>query len=66
MITLVFDRIENMAGKEENAGELKMITLAFDRVESLVGKEEKLVTSIFPFPTMFSKGLPLGVVKSRD
>ena len=32
----------------------------FDRVENIVGKGENA------FPTMFSKGFFLGVVKSRD
>ena len=35
-------------------------------VENIVGKGKMLVTSISPFPTMFSKALCFRVVKSRD
>ena len=46
----------------------KMMVFVLDRVESIVGKGEKLmvVDSIFSFPTVFSKGVLLRVIKSRD
>ena len=41
----------------------KMMISVFDRIENIVGKGENAGS---PFPTMFSKALCSGVIKSRD
>ena len=42
---------------------LKMTIFVFDRVENIVGKGDN---AFYPFPSMFSKGVLVRVVKSHD
>ena len=43
-----------------------MMVFVTCRVKNIVGKGEMMVTTILLFPTMFSKGFLLRVVKSQD
>ena len=57
----VFDRVENIQGKGENAGYQDFLLLyniqdcVVKSFENIVGKEKMLITSIISFPTIFSK-----------
>ena len=45
---------------------VQMMNYVFDRAENIVGKGENAGYAFSPFPIMFSKGLFLRGVKSRD
>ena len=58
-------KLRAFAGDKINVAQ--MMIFVFDRVENIVGKGENAGYQHFLlFPTMFSKGFFLGVVKSRD
>ena len=57
MMISVFDRVENIVGKGENAGTLLKTNVNF------LGY---IYLAFPPFPTIFSKGCLLGVIKCQD
>ena len=63
LVTSIFSFFPQCFQKASFSGSLKARTV---RLKTLWEKEKKLVTSIFLFPTTFSEGLFLNVVKSQD
>ena len=60
---LALTKLEAFA--DDKLNEIQIIELVFHGVENIVGKG-MLVTSIFPFPTMFSRYFFLRAVKRRQ
>ena len=56
-------QIESMCRRHKFARKIKT---CFGKGKNIVGKGEMLVTSISPFPTMFSKAFSFRVIKSMD
>ena len=62
----ILDLSKFKAFADDKMNETQKLKFAFETVESLWEKEKIMVTSIFSFSTMFSKGYILRVVESRN
>ena len=62
----IFDWFKLKAFADNNSNVTNMTISVLERTETLRKKEKMLITSIFSFSHMFSKGCFLRVVKTRD